>query len=155
MSNPISLTRRLRSSPLSMVPWLPRELFDFDHAVDSLMGKSQESMSDMLGTRLDLTESDQAFEIHMDLPGLRPEQVEIHIENNLLTIRGERQSEYEEGGKDKQFHRVERRFGSFSRSVMLPMPVTESEAVAEFRDGVLHVVLPKSEQAKPRKINIK
>lgn len=155
MSTSLSSGRKHRPAPLSMMPWFPRELFDFDNAFENFFGKGQEAMSDMLGTRLDLTETDQAFEVHMDLPGLRPDQVDINIENNLLTIRGERREEQEAGGKDKQFHRMERRFGSFSRSVMLPMAVNESEAAAEFKDGVLRVVLPKSEQAKPKKISIR
>lgn len=155
MSTSVSAARKLRPTPLSMLPWLPRELFDLENAFESFLGKSQDGVSDMLGTRLDVAESDNAFEVHMDLPGVRPEDVEISFENNMLTIRGQRRDEHEEGGKDKQFHRVERRFGSFSRSVMLPMAVNDREAAAEFKDGVLRVVLPKSEQARPRKINIK
>jgi HSP20 family protein len=155
MSTSMSQTRKSRPAAWSLAPWLPRELFDFDHPFESLFGKVQDGMGDMLGTRLDVSETPNSFEIQMDLPGVKPEEVEISFENNLLTIRGERRDEREEGGKDKQFHRVERRFGSFSRSVMLPSTVNDTEAAAEFRDGVLRVVLPKSEQAKPRKISIK
>ena len=70
-------------------------------------------------------------------------------------IRGERKEEREEGGPDKQYHRVERYSGSFSRSVVLPGTVNEGEAAAEFNDGVLKVTIPKTEDAKPRKIQIK
>ncbi len=154
MSNSVSSMRRNRG-PLSMVPWFPKELFELDGVFDSLMSRQNESPADMLGVRLDLTENDQAYEVQLDLPGIRPEDVDIQVENNLLTIRGQRREELEEGGKDKQYHRVERRFGSFSRSVVLPATVSDSEAVAEFKDGVLKITLPKSEQARPRKINIK
>lgn len=155
MSTSMSQVRKSRPANWSLAPWLPRELFDFDHALESFFGKGQDGMADMLGTRLDVSENANSFEIQMDLPGVKPDDVEISFENNLLTIRGERRDEREEGGKDKQFHRVERRFGGFSRSVMLPSTVNDTEAAAEFKDGVLRVVLPKSEQAKARKISIK
>jgi HSP20 family protein len=91
----------------------------------------------------------------MDLPGVAGKDIEISVDNNLLTIRGERKEEKEEGDKTKQYHRIERRFGSFSRSLPLPCAVNEAEAGAEFKEGVLTVTLPKSESVKPRKITVK
>ncbi len=155
MTTSVSNVRRKRNSPFSMIPWFPRELFDLEGAFDSILNEQGEHITEILGTRLDLVETDQAYEVHMDLPGVKPDQVDIQVNNNMLTIRGQREEQHEEGGKGKQYHRVERRFGSFSRSVLLPNSVNDFEAVAEFDDGVLRITLPKSEQARPRKINIK
>jgi HSP20 family protein len=112
-------------------------------------------MSDAVNARMDVIETDQSCEVVMDLPGVKADEVDIHVENNVLTIRGERREEKEERDERRQFHRVERRFGSFARSVVLPCPVNDAEAAAEFRDGVLKIVLPKTETAKPRKISVK
>lgn len=143
-----------RVSPFSLAPWFPRELFELDQLFDSL-NSNQANMTNQLVTRMDVSETDHAIEVQMDLPGVKPEDVEITVENNMVTIRGQRMEEREQKDNNRQFHAVERRFGSFSRSFTLPTSIKESEAVAEFRDGVLHVTFPKSEEVKPKKISIK
>lgn len=155
MSTNLSVTPRNRRNPFSMMPVFARELFDFDRLFDSMIGDESAMGADLIGTRLDLVENDKAFEIRVDLPGVKPEQVEVNVEKNVLTIRGERSEEKEEGGKNQKYHRVERRFGSFSRSLVLPSGVADDEAVASFKDGVLKVILPKNEKSKTRKIEIK
>lgn len=102
---------------------------------------------------LDLTETANTVEVRMDVPGMKAEDIDIQFSNGLLTISGERKEEKEEKGKT--CHRVERRYGSFSRSVTLPATVAEDKVDAQYRDGVLTVTLQKSEEAKSRKIKVK
>ena len=102
---------------------------------------------------VDIAETESAIEAHIDLPGVKPEEIDIHLAGNLLTISGERKEEEEEKGKT--YHRVERRSGSFSRCVSLPCAVQEDEVVAEYRDGVLLITLPKTDEAKSHKIKVK
>lgn len=112
-------------------------------------------LAEVMNAAMDVAETSQSFEVKMDLPGVNAEDVEIQIDNNTLTVRGERSEEKEERDEDKQFHRVERYAGSFSRSVVLPNSINEDETVAEFKDGVLKITIPKTDDAKPRKISIK
>ena len=102
---------------------------------------------------IDIAETDAAVEAKLDLPGVSPKENDIQLNANVLTVSGERKEEKEEKGKT--FHRLERRTGSFSRSISLPCPVAEDEVAAEYHDGVLTVTLPKTEDAKPRKIKVK
>jgi HSP20 family protein len=102
---------------------------------------------------VDLSETENAVEVRMDLPGVKSDDIDIQIHGNLLTVTANRKEEKEEKGRT--FHRVERHSGSLSRSITLPTAVNESEVAAEYRDGVLAVTLPKTEQSKPRKIKVK
>ena len=108
-----------------------------------------------MNAAMDVAESDHAFEVKMDLPGVASNDVDVQIDNNTLTVRGQRSQEKEEKDEAKHFHRVERYSGSFSRSVVLPSAINEDETVAEFKDGVLKITIPKTDDAKPRKITIK
>jgi HSP20 family protein len=101
---------------------------------------------------MDLLETDDAFVLRADLPGLTEDDVNIELEDNVLTLAGERKSAHEEKGEG--FHRVERSFGSFSRSLTLPKGVDPEAVTAGFENGVLEVRVPKPEQRKPRKIAI-
>lgn len=101
----------------------------------------------------DISETEDHIKIHLDLPGLNRENLDIQLTgNNTLTIRGERK--FEEVDKMK-YHRVERFYGTFARSFVLPTNVEADKISATFKDGVLEVVLPKAESAKARKITIK
>lgn len=102
---------------------------------------------------LDLSETDNAIDVRMDLPGISAKDIDIQVNGNLLTISGERKEEKEEKGKT--FHRVERHYGNFSRSVTLPCMINESEVAAEYKDGVLTIKLPKTEESKVHKIKVK
>lgn len=102
---------------------------------------------------LDMSETDGAVEVRMDIPGIEAKDVDIQVSGNLLTISGERKEDREEKGRT--WHRVERRAGSFSRSVMLPCAVKEDAVDAEYCGGVLTVKLPKAEEAKAHKIKVK
>lgn len=101
---------------------------------------------------LDLSETDSAVEVRMDLPGIKPEEIDIHLTDNTLTVSGERKEEKEEKGKT--FHRVERRQGSFSRTVTLPCCVDDAKVDAQYKDGVLTIKMPKSEEARARKVKV-
>lgn len=102
---------------------------------------------------VDISETDSTIEAKVDLPGVKAKEINIQLHGNVMTISGERQEEKDDKGKT--FHRVERRSGSFSRSFSLPCPIEEDEVAAGFHDGVLTITLPKTEEAKTRKIAVK
>ena len=111
------------------------------------------ALKGVMAPALDVSEKDNSFEIHMDIPGIESKDVDVQVLGNTVTISGSRKEEKEEQGKT--FHRIERSSGSFSRTVTLPCEVNEKEVAAEYTDGVLSVILPKSENAKPKKVAIK
>jgi HSP20 family protein len=88
-----------------------------------------------------------------ELPGMTREDVQITLENNVLSIAGERK--FEKDVKGESYHRLERTFGTFARSFTLPANVKTDKVEATFKDGVLTVTLPKVEEAKPRRVEIK
>ena len=101
---------------------------------------------------MDLAETEDAFVLRADLPGVSQEDVHIELEDTVLTVSGERKSDHE--AKGEGFYRVERSFGAFSRSLTLPKGVDPEAIDASFTDGVLEVRIPKPEQRKPRRITI-
>lgn len=105
-----------------------------------------------LSPRVDLTESDGTFEIQAELPGIDEKDVEVVVDNDMLTIKGEKSEERTE--KEKNYHLTERRYGSFQRSFQLPGNVDAGRIAARFDKGVLKISLPKTEQSKPKKIAI-
>jgi HSP20 family protein len=102
---------------------------------------------------MDLVETADHYVLRADLPGLSDEDVNIQLEDNVLTISGERRSEAKE--EHQGYHRVERAFGGFSRSLTLPAGVDPERVQAHFDRGVLEVEIPKPEQKKPRRVQIK
>jgi HSP20 family protein len=101
----------------------------------------------------DIYETDREIVVKAELPGLKKEDVLVSVENNVLTIRGERK--FAEEVKRENFHRVERSYGEFLRSFTLPAYVDANKTLAEFKDGLLTVTLPKREEAKPKQIEVK
>lgn len=101
----------------------------------------------------DLSESDNAFEIRMDIPGMEPKDIDVKVQNSTVTISGQRKEEKEEKGKT--YHRIERRSGNFSRTLSLPCKVNEDEVAADYTQGVLTVKLPKCDDAKAKKVSVK
>jgi HSP20 family protein len=99
-------------------------------------------------------ETKDAIEVVAELPGMRPEDVEVNIENNVLSISGEKKQEITEGNGDGEYHLVERRSGRFERSFTLPRTVDAGRISARFDNGLLTVSLPKAEAAKPRRVEI-
>ena len=102
---------------------------------------------------VDIKESDGDIRIDLELPGLKPDNVEITAENGLLTIRGEKRSDRKEG-EDGRYHVVERSYGNFMRTFTLPQGLDESQIQAEFNDGVLSIRIPKTALPQPRRIQI-
>jgi HSP20 family protein len=102
---------------------------------------------------MDIRETDEAYIVEADVPGLRRDDIQLEVADNVLTIKGERKDEKQE--KEKNYHRVERHFGSFVRSVAIPGGIDSSKVSARFDSGVLTVTLPKPEQSRPRRIEVK
>ena len=101
---------------------------------------------------VDIYENEGNLVLKAELPGIDPKDVDVRVENNVLTLRGERKFESE--ASREQYHRVERAYGKFSRSFTLPNVVDTANIKAEFKDGLLRVVMPKREEAKPKQISI-
>jgi len=103
---------------------------------------------------VDVHEQGDDFVLTAPTPGVQPEDVEITVRGDLVRIRGERRDEREESGDDRRWLMREQRFGSFERVLRLPSPVSADSAQAEFKDGILTVTLPKTEESKERRIPI-
>jgi HSP20 family protein len=101
---------------------------------------------------VDIYESENELVVNLDLPGVEPKDVDVSVENNILTIRGERR--FEEKQEKENYHRVERSYGTFARSFTLSTRVDADKIRANYHAGVLSVTLPKAEAAKPKKIQI-
>lgn len=101
---------------------------------------------------VDIYEQEGNIVLKAELPGVDAKNVDIHVENNVLTLRGERKFDHEV--KRDNYHRVERTYGTFARSFTLPNVVDTERINAEYKDGVLRVTLPKKEEAKPKQISI-
>lgn len=137
---------------INRVPRNFDELYrEMDTVVQHLFG--DENVPQGFAPRTNVAETETAFEISLELPGVNPEDVHVGIENGYLVVQGERKSETEQEGK--KFHRVERRYGAFRRAVRVPEHTAEDRIEAHYRDGILTVVLPKGEKEKTRKIAIR
>jgi HSP20 family protein len=101
---------------------------------------------------VDIYEKDGTIVLKAELPGIEPKDVDVRVENNILTLKGERRFEAEV--QQESYQRVERAYGAFSRSFTLPTVVDTDNIKAEFKDGVLRMSLPKKEEAKPKQISI-
>ncbi|MDO8262737.1 MAG: Hsp20/alpha crystallin family protein [Gallionella sp.] len=146
---------------MNLIKWDPfRELEDVSNRLNRIFGQSlarTESGQNMLAVAdwapsVDISETDTAYLIKAEIPGVKKEDVKVTIQDGMLTIQGERKQEKEE--KDKKFHRIERFYGSFVRSFRVPDDADESAVKAEFKDGMLNVTLAKSEKAKPKAIEV-
>ena len=101
---------------------------------------------------VDIFETEGEIVVKAELPGMKREDITLHLENNVLTLRGERK--FEKETKEENYHRIERSYGNFSRSFSIPATVDEEKIRADYKDGVLKIALPKKEQAKPKQIKI-
>jgi len=145
---------------MTIVRWEPlREINSLQSEMNRLFNTVFDTPSNGSGNVLrrwmpamDLVESGDHFVLRADLPGMGEDDVNIEFEDGTLTVSGERKAEHEESNEG--FHRVERSFGSFSRSLTLPQGVDADAVTASFDRGVLEIRIPKPEQRKPRKIAI-
>lgn len=101
---------------------------------------------------VDVYEDEHAIQLKMEVPGIDEKDIDIQLENNVLTVRGERKLEKET--KEENYHRVERRYGSFSRTFTLPNTVNSEDVKADYDKGVLNIKLPKRAEAKPKQIKV-
>jgi HSP20 family protein len=101
----------------------------------------------------DIYETDNEIVVKAELPEVKKEDVRVSIENNVITIHGERK--FSEETKRENYHRLERSYGAFTRSFTLPSFVDASKINAEFKDGILRVTMPKREEAKPKQVEVK
>jgi len=127
----------------------------FDEAFRGATRQSGDEEEWSLGSwapAVDIFEQDGDIVLKAELPGVDPKDVDVRVENNVLTLRGERKLDNEV--QKENYHRVERAYGSFSRSFTLPSVVDTEKIKADYRDGVLRVNLPKREEAKPKQISI-
>jgi HSP20 family protein len=147
---------------VNLTKWDPfRELEDMTQRLNRIFGHSlvsKDKGTEAMRTAewapaVDVSETDNEYTIKAEIPEVKKEDVKVTLQDGELTIQGERKQEKEEKGK--RYHRIERSYGSFLRSFSLPVNVDESKAKAEFKDGVLTLTLPKSEQAKPKAIDVK
>ncbi len=124
-------------------------------AEDSTMSLANEGdfLTGSWSPAVDIFETDNAIVLKAELPGMTEKDIDLTVDRNLLTIKGERQFE-NEVNKDN-YHRVERAYGSFMRSFQLPATVDTTKVQAEQKNGILTITLPKKEEEKPKKINIK
>ena len=102
---------------------------------------------------VNVAETETGFEVTLELPGMKAEEFKVELHNGELWVTGEKREEKEEKGKT--FHRVERSYGQFRRAIPLPGAVCEEKIAAEYKEGVLKILIPKSEEAKPRHIEVK
>jgi HSP20 family protein len=101
---------------------------------------------------VDITEGEDALVLSFDLPGLKEDEIQVELDDNVLTVSGERERKHEV--KQDDYFRYERRFGSFSRSVALPAGVKDDQIEASYENGVLEIRVPKPEQYKPKRIQV-
>jgi HSP20 family protein len=147
---------------MALIRWEPaRELATIQSEVNRLFNTVFEPANGTSGSPtayrrwippMDLVEGDEEFVLRADLPGVNEEDVNIELDDNVLTISGQRKAEHEE--RKQGYYRLERSSGSFSRSLTLPDGVDADSVKASFDNGVLEVRVPKPEQRKPRKVTI-
>lgn len=152
-----------RLNPFKNASWDPfRELGEFENRLSRFFGRpllatnggEKETFAiTQWAPPVDITEDDKEYLVKAELPELKKEEVKVTVENGELTISGERKFEKEE--KNKKYHRIERSYGSFVRSFILPEAVNGEKVNAEFKDGLLTVHLPKDEKAKPKSVEVK
>jgi len=144
---------------MAIVKWDPfREIEDMFDRYTKAVGWPQRSGQELTAAgdwapRVDIVEADKEFIIKAEIPEVKKEDVKVTVDSRVLTIRGERRREKEE--KDKKFHKIERYYGSFTRSFTLPDDVDETKIEAIFKDGMLNLHLPKASGEKSKKIEVK
>jgi len=148
-----SMTRTLNGEPRADLSSLEHRLNRlFGDTLGSLNWQARESALASWMPAVDIFEEDEGVRILAEVPGVKPEDVKISVENNVLSIRGSKEQAAEE--KTKRVHRYERTYGAFERTFTLPTSVDANNIKATYEHGVLGVFLPKMEQAKPREIHV-
>jgi HSP20 family protein len=142
------MAREILRRPLPATTWPD----DFQRIVSQFFADAEAPLTGAFAPALDVEENDDNFTLHVELPGVKPEDVDVSIEESVLTIAGSR--DFYQDKQAEGFRRVERRFGTFHRSVRLPDRVDPDGVTAGYKDGLLTVTVPKAESAKPRRIQV-
>jgi len=142
------MAREMIRRPLPATAWPD----DFQRIVSQFFADAETPLSGAFAPALDVEETEDNFTLHVEVPGVKPEDVDVSIEESVLTIAGSRN--FYEDKTTEGFRRVERSFGTFRRSVRLPDRVDPDAVTAEYKDGLLTVTVPKAESAKPRRIQV-
>ena len=138
---------------MALIRWEPaRELRDMNRLFNTLFEPSTGAVMRRWSPAMDLVETEDNYVLRADLPGVSEGDVKIELDDNVLTISGERKSAHKEAKEG--YYRVERAYGSFSRTLKLPEGVDADSISASFDRGVLEVKVPKPEQRKPRRVEI-
>jgi HSP20 family protein len=140
---------------MSLIRWDPfREFGSLPARYGDFFGKNWElpMSTTAWNPSVDIFENDNEVVLKAELPGMNAKDIEVRLENNVLMLKGERR--FEKETKEENYHRVEREYGTFSRSFALPAAVNAEKVAAEYKDGILKVVLPKKEETKPKPIKI-
>ena len=149
----MAIARYSRRSPV-FSPW--SELEDMSARLNRLFtepGTGEASRRVVWSPAVNVEETKEELRLTAELPGMSIDDIEIEVENNVLSLRGEKREEKEK--EDRKYHLWERCYGSFERSFTLPRTVKADEISAQFKDGILHVQMPKAAEARTRKISIK
>lgn len=147
------MTWMLRRDPMGDLRGVQDEFNRFfGTVIPRLMGAEEGLVRGNWNPAVDIYEHEDSFVLEADLPGLEPGDFNLSIENYVLTLKGERK--FEKKAEGENFHRVERAYGSFTRTFTLPSTISVDDVEAEFKNGVLRVRLPKREEVKPRQIEI-
>ena len=134
--------------------WNPyRELNRMNRLFDAQFGGREESLTaGAFVPPVDVYEDEHGVQLKLEVPGVDEKELDIRVENNTLTVSGERKFERDE--KEENFHRVERRYGSFTRSFTLPTTLSTEDIKADYEQGVLKIRLAKRAEAKPKQIKV-
>jgi HSP20 family protein len=134
--------------------WNPtRRGMDLFNEFDRMVSEMNDWTSRDWRLALDVSENEDAFMVEAAMPGINPDDLDITLEDNILTIQGETKAERDV--EESRYHLRERRFGRFSRSLQLPTAINADEVEAEYTNGVLILTIPKAEEIKPKRIAIK
>ena len=140
---------------MSLVKWDPfREFNMMNDRLGYFFGRAPDvpASTTAWNPSVDIFENDNEIVFKAELPGLNAKDIEVKLENNVLMLKGERR--FEKETKEENYHRIEREYGTFSRSFALPTAVNADKVSAEYKDGILKVTLPKKEEIKPKPIKI-
>lgn len=145
---------------MSIVRWEPfRDLVTSQDRLNRLFNETFSRVFDgsLMGPRawapaVDIFETDQNVVLKAELPGVDPKDVDVRVEEGTLYLKGERK--FEDESKEENYHRVERSYGSFTRTFALPASIDADQATADYKNGVLTLTMPKREEAKPKTIKI-
>ncbi len=143
---------------MAILKWDPfKELQSLQEKIDrifeeTLRGREPAAFSGSWVPAVDIYETDDAIVLEAELPGMDEKDIEVRVEDNVLTIKGERK--FEKEAKEENYYRMERYYGSFQRSFSLPSNVDVDKIKAEYKKGILKVTMPKKEETKPKQIKI-